>query len=139
MKKLLLLALSLFITHSFALDWEKELARDYVTYSNGKMVMEDYLACPSEYGMQQIKIYSEATNNGKISRDTFVSVSSVFSALVMMELGFMDECTTLDSLIGGADYTLSYYMNEQGLKQNIKIVESAIDASNTWLWSELLK
>lgn len=72
-------------------DWQEELSRDLVEFADGKMTMTEYSIVKLDAQGQktnpvQIKMYAEAPQDGVISRDNFVNLTSLISYTTLLEL-----------------------------------------------------
>ena len=128
--------LSIIVSPVFAQDWRQELKADLVTIANGKMTLNDIglykIAVPGYQAAQyQVKIHSEAPAVGTISRDNFVSLTSMTASTVFITAlaegyriaasDFMQhvDYTELKSAIGTPDLELNLTMTSEGIQFEI--------------------
>lgn len=97
--------------------WEKQLVRDLVEIKGNKMIIETYELCKvGIFGELKFKTYSEAPENGLISRDKFVALTIVSMLVYQAELGDA-ECREMKSSDDDVDFELQIHMSQDGMKQ----------------------
>jgi hypothetical protein len=120
-------------------NWKQLLKQDVVKLENGKMSMVDYFLVKGtdETGTEtssQVKLYSEASNTGFISRDNFVLLSATIYLPFLMNMGEYEEIT---EPIGSVDFELNLYMTSQGVQIEFKDNTSNTTNRNTITWSSM--
>lgn len=116
--------------------WKSELAKDLVTIQGDRMVIEDYEVCKAGDASLQWKTRSEAPNDGSISRDNFVALTTVVALEVQHALGDA-ECREIDTPIGGVDIEVVVHMTGDGLRQAVTDHRSGETRSDTTLWRDV--
>ena len=76
-------------------------------------------------------------NDGSISRDHFVTMTTTYTLVNLMGLGEL-ECKDIKAPIGSVDLELSIYMTDVGIKQVFRDKRTNTENSTTVLWSEIL-
>ena len=139
MKRVFFLLLIVFLSTSVTAGekWEEELLEDVVEIKGDKMVIESFgLISMEDFGESsnmQVRIYSEAPAEGSISRDNFVSMTSMISLPYFIVLG---EYTEIDAPIGKVDMEISIYMAVTGLQVEFKDHVNDLTTRETQKWSE---
>lgn len=90
-KAVVVLLLAVAPVQAQEVDWKAELSEDLVEIQDGKMTMTEYSIVKLEMQGQQtnpvqIKVYAEAPEDGIISRDNFVNLTSLISYTTLLEL-----------------------------------------------------
>jgi hypothetical protein len=102
--------LGAFCVGASAQDWGNMLSENLVTIESGKMVFEEFglvkLQLPGyEQSRFQVKLHSEAPQDGIISRDNFVALTSSYFTIILLEsLAQAYQVTAAESL-EAFDYT----------------------------------
>lgn len=134
-----LLASSLFFfsTNSWAetKNWQKELKKEIVKVSKGKMTITEYEVCKLGASSIQIKTYSEAPS-AIISRDNFVALTAVYSTELSSQIGDL-KCKDIDAPIGSVDVEILLYMTNQGIKMELQDRRTNTKNTETVLWSDI--
>lgn len=137
-----------------AQDWRQQLKADLVTIANGKMTYNDVglykVEVPGYQPAQfQVRIHSEAPAAGPVSRDNFVSITSMTaSTLSITALAegyqipasvFMQhfDYTQLKSTIGTPDLELNLTMTDEGLQIEVANNSSGQKTRSTMTWEQL--
>jgi hypothetical protein len=152
---LLFIVLVLTVSVAYAqTDWEQELGEELVETRDDKMVIEDYfLYRINVEGFDertlQTKIYGEAPTDGILSRDKFLSLTTLVSYQTLMA-AFADsyqlsasefwdavEIEDLADPIGTPDIELNLIATDQGIQ--IELVNTATDQRRrfTTTWKEM--
>lgn len=117
------------------IDWRKELKKDMVKVSKGKMTITEYEVCKLADSSIQIKTYSEAPTK-IISRDNFVALTAVYATEFSRQIGDL-KCKDIDAPIGSVDVEILLYMTSQGIKMELQDKRTNTKNSGTVLWSEI--
>jgi len=137
-----------------AQDWRQELKADLVTISGGKMTLNDVglykIEIPGYQAAQvQVKVHSEAPAAGIISRDNFVSLTTLMASTVFMTAlaegyrvaasDFIQhvDFTQLKSAIGTPDLELNLTMTNEGLQFEIVNNSSGQKTRQTMTWEQV--
>ena len=121
------------------INWQEELKKDAVSFVEQKMIMEGYglIKGQDDAGNAQnvqVKYHSEAPKEGLISRDNFVSFSSMIYLPVFLALG---EFADLPEPIGQVDLEINIYMATAGVQIEVKDHRTNTANRVTQKWSEL--
>src|SRR5262245_18830884 len=137
-----------------AQDWRQELKTDLVAIANGRMTLNDVglykINVPGYQAAQyQVKIHSEAPAVGTISRDNFVSLTTMMASTVFITAlaegyripasDFMQhiDYTELKSAIGTPDLELNLTMTPEGMQLEIKNNSSNQSNRETMTWEQV--
>ncbi len=137
-----------------AQDWRQQLKADLVTISNGKMTSNDVglykIEVPGfQPGQFQVKIHSEAPAVGPISRDNFVSLTTLMASTVFITAlaegykvpasEFMQhlDYTQLKSAIGTPDLELNVIMTKEGMQLEVVNNSSGQKTRQTMTWEQV--
>lgn len=155
--KTLLTALTLLLivpTVALAQDWREELGSDMVTISDGKMTYQEFglvkITFPGYEASQfQVKLYSEAPHEGVMTRDKFVSLTSTYFTILLLEtiaqvhqvsaVEFFEayDYTELENPIGTPDVEMNLFMTNEGLQFEIVNTGSGERVRHTMTWEEV--
>ena len=137
-------------------DWQKALLEDAVEVKGDKMTILEFgwLSFPSvPEASMQLKIYSEAPANGVISRDNFVSITSVLQTVSLLDIAVAMGATAnenseslaelfdfaaLAEPIENVDLAINIYMHKGGIKMKFTDVRANETERYTMAWKELL-
>ena len=117
--------------------WKEMLASDQVTIKGNKMTIEGYDLCTAGDANLQIKTYSEAPNDGSISRDNFVAFSAMNYYMFISLLGD-NLCKHIDTPIANVDIEFTTIMTDSGMKTTSHDHRTNTENSTTVLWSDVL-
>lgn len=135
-------------------DWEIELGEDLVEIQDGMMIIEDYALFKINLENYdpvslQIKFRGEAPENGIVSRDKFVSVTTLTTYQVLYESfaqayqvtsNQFSQATEIDDLanpIGTPDLEIGLFLTDEGMQ--IEFVNTSTGDRNrmTRTWEEV--
>ena len=137
-----------------AQDWHEQLKANLVTISSGKMTLSDVglykIQVPGYQAAQfQVKIHSEAPAAGSISRDNFVSLTTLMASTVFINAlaegyrvpasEFMQhiDFTELKSAIGTPDLELNVIMTTEGMQLEVVNNSSGQRTRQTMTWEQV--
>ena len=137
-----------------AQDWRLQLKADLVTINRGKMASNDVglykIEVPGYQPAQfQVKIHSEAPAAGPISRDNFVSLTTLMASTVFITAlaegyrvpasEFMQhvDYTQLKSAIGTPDLELNLTMTNEGMQLEVANNSSGQKTRQTMTWDQV--
>jgi len=130
-----------FITFTQAQNYQANLLKEMVVISNNKMTTRAYTMITFSNGSTvQIKSYAEAPSQGVISRDNFVSIFTLVTTRMYIEMAKVDENAViagLDEIIGNADLEINCYIAKSGVQ--IESVSSQGTTRNTIKWEDMFK
>ena len=111
-----------------------ELLTDLVKTENGKMTITDYTLLKQGDVSTQIKTYCEAPATGLISRDYFVSLSTVLGYEMIDKMKTDPNATTktLSELIGNPDVELNLFVAKGGIQVEVKGANGTNRSTITW-------
>jgi len=132
--------LLLSIGASADVNWREDLKKDAVRIEGDRMMMEEYylINYADELGnarSAQVKMYSEAVNDGTISRDNFVGFGSTLSAMFLAAIG--SDFEYIEAPIGRVDLEISIYMTGQGYQIEVKDNTTNTANRETQTWEKL--
>jgi len=135
-------------------DWRAQLSADAVMVSGGKMLYDEvglYRIQVSGYqdAQVQVKLHAEAPASGLVSRDNFISLSTLMFTMVfttalaeayqvpasqfLQGLDYME----LQSPIGTADMELNLVMTNQGMQFEVVNTASGQRTRQTMTWEQV--
>jgi hypothetical protein len=134
-----------------AQEWRAQLKSDAVVIRSGKMIYDEVglykiKVAGYEPAQVQVKVHSEATQGGLISRDNFVSLTTLmFSTTFIAALSesykvpasqFLQglDYTQLKSAIGTPDLELNLTMTNEGMQLEVVNTSSGQKTRQTMTW-----
>jgi len=144
----------MFGTVAHAQDWRADLRRDAVTVDSAKMAYNEVglykIQVPGYQNAQiQVKVHSEAPAHGLISRDNFVSLTTLMFTTVFMT-SFAEayqvpasqflqglDYTELQKAIGTPDMELNLVMTNEGMQLEVVNTSSGQRTRQTMTWEQV--
>ena len=137
-----------------AQDWRAQLKSDAVVIRSGKMLYDEVgmykiKVAGYEPAQVQVKIHSEAPQGGVVSRDNFVSLTTLmFSMTFVAALSesykvpasqFLQglDYTQLKSAIGTPDLELNLIMTNEGMQLEVVNTSSGQKTRQTMTWEQV--
>lgn len=137
-----------------AQDWRAQLKADGVIIRNGKMLYDEVglykiKVAGYEPAQVQVKVHSEAAQGGVVSRDNFVSLTTLmFSMTFVAALSesykvpasqFLRglDYTQLKSAIGTPDLELNLIMTNEGMQLEVVNTSSGQKTRQTMTWEQV--
>jgi hypothetical protein len=137
-----------------AQDWRAQLKADAVVIRGGKMIYDEVglyklKVAGYEPAQVQVKVHSEAPHGGLVSRDNFVSLTTLmFSTTFIAALSesykvsasqFMQglDYTQLKSTIGTPDLELNLTMTNEGMQFEVVNTSSGQKTRQTMTWDQV--
>jgi hypothetical protein len=141
-------------TPSSAQDWRTQLKADAVAIRGGKMIYDEvglYKLNVAGYqpAQVQVKVHSEAPQGGLVSRDNFVSLTTLmFSTTFIAALSesykvsasqFLQglDYTQLRTAIGTPDLELNLVMTNEGMQLEVVNTSSGQKTRQTHTWEQV--
>ncbi len=138
----------------YAQDWKAQLKADEVLIRGGKMFYDEVglyklKVAGYEPAQVQVKVHSEAPQGGSISRDNFVSLTTLmFSMTFISTLAesykvpasqFLQglDYTQLNSAIGTPDLELNLVMTNEGMQFEVVNTSSGQKTRQTTTWEQM--
>ena len=116
--------------------WQMELAKDWVSFEGGKMVIEQFEVCSRGEISTQTRIRSETLKGGIISRDNFVALTAGLIAAAHQQTPAA-KCKSINQPIGPVDHEVTIYMTDHGMKIESYDRNTSARESNTLVWSDM--
>ena len=149
-----IMLLSLAVTPVFAQDWRAQLKSDAVVIRGGKMIYDEVglykiKIAGYEPAQVQVKVHSEAPQGGPISRDTFVSLTTLMFTMTFVAAlaesyrvtasQFLQglDYTQLKSAIGTPDLELNLTMTNEGMQFEVVNTSSGQKTRQTQTWEQV--
>jgi len=137
-----------------AQDWRAQLKSDAVVIRGGKMIYDEVglykiKVAGYEPAQVQVKVHSEAPQGGLVSRDNFVSLTTLmFSTTFIAALSesykvsasqFMEglDYTQLKTAIGTPDLELNLVMTNEGMQVGVVNTSSGQKTRQTMTWDQV--
>jgi|SRR5437667_1569009 len=149
-----IMLLVLTATSTRAQDWRAQLKADAVVIRGGKMIYDEvglYKLKVEGYepSQVQVKVHSEAPQGGLVSRDNFVSLTTLmFSTTFIAALSesykvsasqFLQglDYTQLKTAIGTPDLELNLVMTNEGIQLEVVNTSSGQKTRQTMTWEQV--
>ena len=149
-----IMLLVLAATPSSAQDWRAQLKADAVVIRGGKMIYDEvglYKVKVTGYepAQVQVKVHSEAPQGGMVSRDNFVSLTTLMFTMTFVAVlaesyrvtatQFLQglDYTQLKSAIGTPDYELNLTMTNEGMQFEVVNTSSGQKTRQTQTWEQV--
>ena len=137
-----------------AQDWRAQLKADAVVIRGGKMIYNEvglYKIKVEGYepAQVQVKVHSEAPQGGLVSRDNFVSLTTLMFTMTFVAAlsesykvsasQFLQglDYTQLKSAIGTADLELNLVMTNEGMQFEVVNTSSGQKTRQTMTWNQV--
>jgi hypothetical protein len=142
------------VTPVSAQDWRAQLKADAVVIRGGKMIYDEVglyklKVAGYEPAQVQVKVHSEAPQGGLVSRDNFVSLTTLmFSTTFIAALSesykvsasqFLQglDYTQLKTAIGTPDFELNLTMTNEGMQLEVVNTSSGQKTRQTQTWEQV--
>ena len=149
-----IMLLVLAATPGSAQDWRAQLKADAVVIRGAKMIYDEVglykiKVAGYEPAQVQVKVHSEAPQGGLVSRDNFVSLTTLMSSTTFIAAlsesykvpasQFMEglDYTQLKSAIGTPDLELNLTMTNEGMQFEVVNTSSGQKTRQTMTWDQV--